>query len=465
MSGPKVINIEAIRRQQQRLCARRLRQLRYAIEAWRDCLELAGKLEHAVEKDAATRLERLQMLSESDLSTALRELPDQIQFFQGEEAAARGTMIEQARNKRERRQRLEESATMLLRELREIDDASVTVLQRTIELAGRANEEELTRLEASLQRTLADTAKVTQARRDAGREARLAELAATFKSAGSSPQAIREWLEANAGANNRQREQNDRLAALLAEVEAWDDGEGVAPFVDRARAISAEPAGDRRELLTDSLVLDLAEHRKKQRRNRELAGRLREALAILEPYQSASANEFRRRLEQALTSGTLVTADHVAAEVEAWCTEEARREDAKLRREAVLNALCALGYEVREGMAAAWAEDGRIVLKKPSETHYGVELLSPAGAAALQARVIAFEYPGRGVGNPQRDREVEESWCLEVAKMQRLMTDAGFDAAVRSAIPAGSVKLKVVPVASTSPRVATDRNERVRYLK
>ncbi|YCI88526.1 hypothetical protein M1D99_12320 [Pseudomonas sp. R3-41] len=34
------------------------------------------------------------------------------------------------------------------------------------------------------------------------------------------------------------------------------------------------------------------------------------------------------------------------------------------RREAVLDGLASLGYEVREGMATAWVETGKVVLRK-----------------------------------------------------------------------------------------------------
>ena len=47
---------------------------------------------------------------------------------------------------------------------------------------------------------------------------------------------------------------------------------------------------------------------------------------------------------------------------------------AAARRRAVLQALSSLGYEVTEGMATAWVEDGAIVLRKAANRDYGVEL-------------------------------------------------------------------------------------------
>ena len=130
----------------------------------------------------------------------------------------------------------------------------------------------------------------------------------------------------------------------------------------------------------------------------------------------------------------MLAAESLAADAEAWCAGEAKREDARLRREAVLNALSQLGYEAREGMAVAWAEGGRIVLRKPSDTNYGVELMSPGDAAALQAQVVAFDYPARGEGSRLRDKEVEESWCSEAAVVEDVVV--GFEDAVREPVVA-----------------------------
>jgi len=217
-----------------------------------------------------------------------------------------------------------------------------------------------------------------------------------------------------------------------------------------ARAVSSEPDRNRRELLTDSLVLQLSEYRRSQRLRIELKADLQEALAALEPFQSAEAAEWRMRIEHE-ASGEMAGAEVLLAEVDAWCAAEEKREDAELRRRAVLSALSELGYEVREGMAVAWAHEGRIVVRKPSDTNYGVELLSPGDASVLQARVVAFDHPDRRKGDRQREKEVEEGWCSDLGRMQDLMKKAGCEAEIRKATPAGAVRLKIVPALGIVP--------------
>jgi hypothetical protein len=83
-------------------------------------------------------------------------------------------------------------------------------------------------------------------------------------------------------------------------------------------------------------------------------------------------------------------------------------------------------------------------VRKPGETNYGVELMS-AGDTALQTRVVAFERAGRGSEGIPRDKEVEEAWCSDFEQLRSLMSGAGFETVLRQAMPAGAVKLKVVP--------------------
>ena len=56
MSGPKVIDIKAIRRQQQRGCDRRLRQLENAIASWRESCQKTGTLDEMADAAAVATL-------------------------------------------------------------------------------------------------------------------------------------------------------------------------------------------------------------------------------------------------------------------------------------------------------------------------------------------------------------------------------------------------------------------------
>ena len=106
-----------------------------------------------------------------------------------------------------------------------------------------------------------------------------------------------------------------------------------------------------------------------------------------------------------------------------------------------MRALAAAGYEVREGMAVAWAEKGRLVLRKPNESSYGIEVSAPPNGNAVQTRVVAIANLPR---DPQRDFEVEETWCDDFEKARSALNDSGFVASLIQAQPSGTVPLKTV---------------------
>jgi hypothetical protein len=463
MSGPKVINIEARRRQLQRECKSRLRELKDAVADWRACLERAGKLTAEAEEQANMLVRQLSELSEAqDWGALADELLSRTQLFRSEAEAVRNEMAKRAMSLRERRRRVEISASMLSQEIRGLGEEPPTELAQAIDTAGKAGEEELARLENAVQATFGTVAQ-SRRRSAAGQiSERQREIAGRFKPDGARPLSLDEWVDAQSGLSGQAREKINRLTALLAQIEAWDEGQAVTTFLDRARVISVEAHPDRRELLTDSLILDLSEFRNARRKAEELVDRVRKALAMLEPFESDTANEFRTRLEETLSLGGGDSAEDIAAAAESWCAGEAKREDARLRREAILKALGALGYEVREGMSTAWAHTGRIVVSKPSERNYGVELVSPGDAALIQTRVVAFEHPSRRPGGGLRDKEVEESWCSDFERVRGFMSGAGFEAVLRQAMPAGAVKLKVVPGERSRSSEGYRRREQLR---
>ena len=64
------------------------------------------------------------------------------------------------------------------------------------------------------------------------------------------------------------------------------------------------------------------------------------------------------------------------------------------RRRAILQGLSSLGYEVTEGMATAWVEQGRVVLRKAASPDYGVELGGGIQSDRLQVRAVAYGRNG-----------------------------------------------------------------------
>jgi len=444
MSGPKVINLEAIRRRRQRESLAQLRQLQDLMSAWQSETERAGLFTNELATEAAAMLGRLEaMRQREDWTGLLAELPARREFFRVNLANAREAGIKRLAASRDRGRRLALAAGALQREWRAAGQTPPPELDELTHLPATTDETALAQLEAALERAFRGLPQPAADPAPASPELR--ELARALRAAGAGPQTLHEWITARTGEDPVLRATSARLDRALAELELHAPAELSAPFLARARLIPAEPDPDQRALLIDSLLLAADELCRSVREREETTRLLREQLAALEPFSSAEAKAWRQRLTAALENPSPVAAREVAAAAQAWAQAEAAREEAGLGRASVLKALAELGYEVREGMATAWAEQGRLVVRKPADPNYGVELASPATGAAVQARVVAFDVPGRSALSAQRDREVEHTWCGEFQRMRQLLEADGFAPALQHAIPAGEVPVKVVP--------------------
>jgi hypothetical protein len=214
-----------------------------------------------------------------------------------------------------------------------------------------------------------------------------------------------------------------------------------SPFSARIAALEAEPRA-RQALVADSLLLDLSSAIKTGRERARLERDLAERHAELSEMKSAEAAALRVEIEQALAKSggndqeLVKRADFlIEAEVRSMAADE--------RRRAVLEGLASLGYEVSEGMMTAWVSGGRIVLRKPANPGYGVELSGGPQADVMQVRAV-------GIGNPAeardtgRDRDMETIWCGEFERLQSLVAKAGGNVSIESARPVGQYPLKVV---------------------
>lgn len=243
-----------------------------------------------------------------------------------------------------------------------------------------------------------------------------------------------------------------RLDGLLAELGIL---EGAGDFARRADAVMREPDASRRALLTDSLVMDAAAHVAALRRREAASMRLREAAASLAALSSPEAATLRTRLAAAAEDGSMATEGALVAEAVAMVEGEARAAAAAARRRAVLAGLASLGYEVRETMAAAWERDGRIVIRKPGTTDYGVELGAPADAARLQVRLVGSARPAVP-RDARRDADQETIWCSEFDRLRTELAGVGDELVVERALLPGEQPLRSVAMPQSAQLEAVE---------
>jgi len=441
MSGPKVVNLEAVKRRRQRESLVRISQLRDLLREWRAAMQQAGLLTDAMIAEADAMIPRLDNLRETEQWEQLfKELPARQAFFRDATTNAEQTTISHRASVRERRRRLEVGIAMLRRELRAVGKDCPPELQ-----VGSANEnadeKEISSLEALLQNTFKN---LPGQEPEPAATAQQRELAKTLQDQSTRLVKFEDWLLARTGETADTRTKNDRLTRALAELEVLAPAESAAPLFEKARIIVAEISADRRVMLTDSLLIEADELCRSVREMKDAKRKLLESISAIEPFRSQEADAWRLRLRSALENPSPKAIVELVNAAQNWCEAEAAREEATLRREAVLKALAALGYEVREGMATAWAENGRVILRKPAEPNYGVEIASAPTGAAVQARVVAFG-PADRPQSMQRDREVELSWCSDFQEMRELMEAEGLTPTLLQAKAPGEIPIKVVP--------------------
>lgn len=214
-----------------------------------------------------------------------------------------------------------------------------------------------------------------------------------------------------------------------------------SPFSARITALEAEP-GARQALVADSLLLDLSFAVKTGRERACLERDLSERHAELSEMKSAEAAALRVEIERAIAKSG-ANGQELVKRADFLIEAEVRSMAAEERRRTVLEGLASLGYEVSEGMMTAWVAGGRVVLRKPANPGYGVELLGGSQTDVIQVRAVGIGSPAEA-RDAGRDRDMETIWCSEFERLQSLVAKEGGSIAIESARPVGQFPLKVV---------------------
>jgi hypothetical protein len=109
-------------------------------------------------------------------------------------------------------------------------------------------------------------------------------------------------------------------------------------------------------------------------------------------------------------------------------------------------------------MATAWVRDGRLVVRKPGATDYGVELGAPQDMSRLQVRLVGSDRPSM-VRNVQRDRDMETIWCSEFGRLQQIFADSGGEVLVQRALEVGVEPVKTISFIDSEPEARKEHSQ------
>lgn len=231
-----------------------------------------------------------------------------------------------------------------------------------------------------------------------------------------------------------------RLEALfghISELEMLGQAERASELHQEMLSLLAIPEEAVREMRFDSLVLSLRKAkedavalqklRKKSVFLQAELGRFREASEALQALQAADRGALSG-LKAAVTAGEQRLIELQAAEV------------ADARRRAVLDGLEQLGYQVHEGLSTATSAGGRLVVRNPAMTGYGVEITTGAGMERFQVRAVAFDSNRNASG----DTVAERRWCDDFGELKGALKAQGSEVIVEKALGVGMVPLKLL---------------------
>ncbi|KWE84715.1 hypothetical protein WL80_22290 [Burkholderia ubonensis] len=431
MSGPKVVRI-VTREEIVAICDGHLLRLDQAIATWVAEGRRTGML--SGEEIAATqaRREALTALLSADAFTDLqKKVPDEIAFLKADLARRQQAAVGKAEQAATRRRQGRHGATTLLRAL-EAKGIAIPAEFRS-QLDCMRSGEILENADALLAQGFALLAPdagrtLSDAQRALANRLMPAEASADFQA----------WKAAQLAISRDPA--IDRLDRRIGEAQVFLDVSEVAGFSSRLNALEEETNEARRSLLLDSLILDLSSTIESARARRAAFAALQELIAEIRACNTAETADF---VERARQCDAAASPDIVAELIRAGQDLIARvrqQQAAEARRNAILSGLARLGYEVHEGMTTAWAQDGRVVVKKPSLPGYGVEVGGQAQAGRLQVRAVSL-VANRDVA---RDKDVETLWCGEFDRLQALLAQHGDDLLIERTMGVGEVPLKVV---------------------
>jgi hypothetical protein len=450
MSGPKVVRI-VTREEIEAICRAHIAQVEAAIARVVGALNRHGQLTD--DKVAGLEQRRIALVRAFEAERYMdvqKTALGVIDLCNAEIASIEATAIAAAEAARNRGRRLADAARSVIA-LRERNQLPIGAeLRSAVRDAPNAGPETLDKIQRELDEALKEVVQKT-ASTELSKEAK--DLAARL-SAGQTLTTLDAWISQNPLPVDLKLQ---RLDKVLAELKVTGDQGLFDTFTARAAAIADEATPDRRDLLTDSLILDASTSVARLKEVAALRLHVEAVAGELTAYPGVTQEVVERvRTAQSITEPSALR--DLLTEAQAAVERVKSDVAAKARRQAVLQGLATLGYEVREGMATAWAKDGRIVVRKPGDTDYGVELGAANDVSRLQVRLVGSDRPA-APRDKTRDRDREVIWCSDFDRLKSAVSADGGEIIIEQALGVGVQSVKTVSFAIPGPILIEDPGE------
>lgn len=407
MSGPKVVRI-VTREEIIATCKDILAQLEAEIRRW----ERVGKRNDVLSDEdiAATRNRQaaLKTLLATDRFMDLqKQVPNEIAYLQADLAERLNEAASKAASARLQERRL---AALARQTLDRTDIMIPTDLRGELEAVVKGNGSNKSQAENALARVLALTfAKSPSDKLTPEQE----ELARRYR--GNGPDVgFQDWLKTNAP---EPEAISVKVEGVIEDLRIAGAEAMAAHFADRHRSIQDEPSKSRRQMLADTLILEVGKALADLRQKAEQLRALEQRAAPLENLESAEAKTLQRKVAVAIAQEDSASVGQLLTEVADCLDKERKALAAKAQRSAILSALKELGYEVREGMETAAPKHGHIVLRRAANPDMGVQITGIDSAERVQIRPVRFGQTDTAA-DKSKDRDIETMWCSDFDRLK-----------------------------------------------
>jgi hypothetical protein len=238
----------------------------------------------------------------------------------------------------------------------------------------------------------------------------------------------------------------DKLDRVLASVSVLQGTGGWRTLAAKGEAIRHVGDLDRRRALYEAFLIEcgvLLKNLREVERWQAEVDKLTDSVAHL---KGTAVDTIVAELLALRRAGRVTDLRGLSARLQSVSAEEEKRLEREEKRRAVLESLAELGYEVEEGaMATALVKGGKLIVRRPAEDEYAVEVVANSEVSVVQTRVIRYAAAeSAGEQQRQRDKEREESWCADHARMLESIARRGLQTQFILRIPAGQHPVKVI---------------------
>jgi hypothetical protein len=236
-----------------------------------------------------------------------------------------------------------------------------------------------------------------------------------------------------------------RLDKLLTQIAGLEDFPAWSNLNLKIEAIRNEVDAARRRMLFEGLTISFGEHLREMRQLAAWRTEVQKLEARAQLSQHPGALAVAQELTALDRAGRIIKLDEVRSRLQAVLDLERTEDQSRRRRKAVLDSLAELGYEVQDGLETGIVEGGRLVIRKPHEPEYGVELSINDDSSLVQTALVRYAADQVSSADQlDRDRKREDAWCGEYSQWKDQLRKYGWETTFRLKIPAGEHPVKLI---------------------